>query len=34
MFVFIQKQYLGSFGFLFPTALKLLAHEVCKLLKK
>ena len=34
MFVFIQKQYLESFAFLFPGTLKLFAREVCKFPKK
>ena len=33
MFVFIQKQHLESFPFLFPWILKLFAREVCKFLK-
>ena len=34
MSVFIQKQYPGSFTFLFPETIKLIAREVCKFLKK
>ena len=34
MFVFVQKQYPGSFAFLFPRILDLFAREICKFLKK
>ena len=34
MFVFIKKEYLENFAFLFLRNLKLFAHEVCNFLKK
>ena len=34
MFMFIQKQYPEKFTFLIRKILELLAHEVCKFLKK